>query len=32
MNQAADWIAHTRAFWEDRLEQLTRYLETPKEE
>ena len=32
MNEAADWIAHTRAFWEGRLERLAHYLETPKEE
>lgn len=32
MNEAADWIAHTRAFWEGRLERLARYLETPEEE
>ena len=31
MAEAADWIAGTRAFWEDRLERLARYLETPKE-
>ena len=32
MNEAADWIAHTRAFWEGRLERLANYLETPKED
>ena len=31
MNEAADWIAHTRAFWEGRLERLAGNLETPKE-
>jgi DNA-binding transcriptional ArsR family regulator len=32
MAGAADWIAATRAFWEDRLERLAEYLETPKED
>ena len=32
MNEPADWIAHTRAFWESCLEWLDHYLETPKEE
>ena len=31
MNEAADWIAHIRAFWEGRLERLAGNLEVPKE-
>ena len=31
MAAAADWIASTRAFWEDRLDQLARYLENQEE-
>ncbi len=27
MKQAADWVERYRRFWEDQLDQLTRYLE-----
>ena len=30
LREAADWVEHYRAFWEGRLDALSRYLETPK--
>ena len=30
LREAADWVEHYRDFWEERLDALARYLETPK--
>jgi len=30
LREAADWVGHYRDFWEERLDALARYLETPK--
>jgi DNA-binding transcriptional ArsR family regulator len=30
LREAADWVGHYRTFWEERLDALARYLETPK--
>lgn len=29
LRKAADWVSHYRDFWEERLDALARYLETP---